>query len=88
MTPCLDKSDRKLTLQLNFERELRSLMTAESVEIVAKIMAHLVHRDLRQRQQLTELFRNTFLAEDTYLLQCRTRSRTSEAIPPGQGGSP
>jgi hypothetical protein len=67
--------DRKLNIQLDIENQLRPLMTAEGVEIVAKIMVHLVHRDLRQRQQLHELFSNVYRAEDAYLIQCRTRHR-------------
>jgi hypothetical protein len=61
-------------------------LDAEAVEILARVMAHIVNRDPREFPHLTELFRTAFAAEHTYLAQCRSRSRTSEATDPGPRG--
>jgi hypothetical protein len=42
-------------------------MSDEAVEILARTMAHIVHRDVRQFPQLTDLFRLAFAAEHNYL---------------------
>jgi hypothetical protein len=84
--PRLDKGDRKLAVQLEIERQLRPLMGTEAVEVLARIMAHIINRDPQFFPQLTEQFRTAFAAEHEYLAQCRTRSRTSAATDPGSGG--
>jgi hypothetical protein len=79
--PRLD--DRKLTIQLNVERQLRPLMSSEAVEILARIMAHIVNRDTRQLTALTGQFREAFTAEHTYLAQARTREHQGERVKSG-----
>jgi hypothetical protein len=75
--------DRKLTIQLNIENRLRPLMSSEAVEILARIMAHIVNRDTRQLPQLTEQFKAAFAAEHTYLAQCRSRAQSQRTNPGG-----
>jgi hypothetical protein len=77
MTPRLQ--DRKLAIQLEMERQLRGLMAEEAVEVLARIMAHVVNRDPSQFPTLTELFRNAFAAEHQYLAECRHRAAQKRA---------
>jgi hypothetical protein len=70
--------DRKLAHQLDIERQLRSLMASEAVEVLARIMAHIVNRDTRQLPALTEQFKAAFTAEHSYL--ARTRSQREGSI--------
>jgi hypothetical protein len=76
--------DRKLAIQLDIENQLHPLMASEAVEILARIMAHIVNRDTRQLPALTGQFREAFTAEHSYLAQCRARSRQDERT--NQGG--
>ena len=55
------------TIQRSFERELRDFLSHEAVEILARVMAHVVHRDIRQFPALTEQFKKSFAAEHNYL---------------------
>jgi hypothetical protein len=64
MTP---HQPRQQTIQSSIEFQLRPLMSAEAVEILARTMAHIVRRDPRQFPQLTDLFREAFSAEHKYL---------------------
>jgi hypothetical protein len=69
---------RASAIQHDIERDLRTLLSSEVVEILARIMARIVNRDTRQSHQLTELFKAAFLAENEYLTQQRTRSATTQ----------
>jgi hypothetical protein len=64
---------RQQTIQSSIEFQLRPLLAQEAVEILARTMAHIVSRDIRQLPQLTTLFREAFTAEQNYLIQLRTR---------------
>jgi hypothetical protein len=64
---------RHETIQSDITYQLRSLMDDEAVEIIARVMAHIVSRDYLRFPQLTTLFREAFTAENNYLLQQRTR---------------
>jgi hypothetical protein len=58
---------RQQTIQSSIEFQLRPLISAEAVEILARTMAHIIHRDPRQFPQLTDLFREAFSIEHKYL---------------------
>jgi hypothetical protein len=58
---------RQQTIQSSIEFQLRPLLAQEAVEVLARAMAHVVHRDPRQFPQLTDLFREAFSAEHKYL---------------------
>jgi hypothetical protein len=58
---------RQETIQSSIEYQLRPLLAQEATEILARTMAHIVHRDPRQFPALTNLFREAFSAEHKYL---------------------
>jgi hypothetical protein len=64
MSPLLPRNQ---TIQSSIEFQLRPLLSAEAVEILARTMAHIIHRAPRQFPQLTDLFREAFAAEHKYL---------------------
>jgi hypothetical protein len=58
---------RKVTTQRDVQNMLQPFMASEAIEILARTMAHIVHRDPRQFPALTNLFREAFSAEHKYL---------------------
>jgi hypothetical protein len=76
---------RDVTILQDIEHQLRPLMASEGVVILARAMARLVNKDLRQSHALTEQFKAAFLAENEYLTQQRTRAQSERA---NRGGIP
>jgi hypothetical protein len=73
MTPLHPRHE---TIQSDIEYQLRPLMSSEAVEILARIMAHLVNRDPAQYITLTDLFRHAFGSEYGYLTRSRDDTDT------------
>jgi hypothetical protein len=64
---------RSLVIQQNIEKLLQPLLAQEQVEILARIMGHIIARDTHQDQQLKILFGEAFNAEYKFLRQQHQR---------------
>jgi len=71
---------RSQTIQSDIEFQLRGVMNTEAVEILARVMAGVVSRDIRQFPQLTSAFREAFSREHAFLLQRTTRTRNNTGV--------
>jgi hypothetical protein len=58
---------RTEAIQYDIDAQLRPVSQDEAVITIARVMARIVHRDIKQLPHLTEVFRKTFAAEHHYL---------------------
>jgi hypothetical protein len=65
---------RSATTIREIELQLRPFMNTEAVEILARVMARIIARDLRQFTKLTDLFKHAFGQEHEYLNHHRQTS--------------
>jgi hypothetical protein len=71
---------RSAATMREMEDLLRPYMNTEAVEILARVMAHIVSRDNLRFPQLTNSFQEAFTAEHNYLLQERNRHRQGQEV--------
>jgi hypothetical protein len=60
---------RTETLQYDIDAQLRPVSQDEAVIVLARVMARVCHRDIKQFPHLTAVFRQTFSAEHNYLCE-------------------
>jgi hypothetical protein len=54
-------------MQRDFERQLRTFMDTEAIEILARVTAHIMARDPSQFSNLAHLFKHALDREYTFL---------------------